>query len=106
VLFERDRHRLLFGIGPTLLYREDWNRFPGYEDSGFFNRLHSRHFGDIQYYMFWYGAEFEYDYRLGKRTDLNVGFTPGAPLALTFSAGIKYWINKNFNKKEKLVIPR
>jgi hypothetical protein len=106
VLFENEKHRLLFGLGPTLLYREDWNRFPEYEDSGFFYRFHSRRFGDIQYYMFWYGAEFEYDIKVGERTDLNFGFTPGAPMALTFSAGVKYWINKDFKKREKLVIPR
>jgi len=60
----------------------------------------------MQYKVFWYGCEFEYDYRLSDKTDLNIGFTPGAPLALAFSFGIKYWLSKDFVKTEKLVVPR
>jgi hypothetical protein len=105
VLIDRKKHRLLFGMGPTFYYRQDWNRFPDYEDSGFFHKYHAGLLGNIQYKMFWYGCEFEYDYRLNNKTDFNVGFTPGAPLALVFSFGIKYWVSKDFKKSEKFVIP-
>jgi hypothetical protein len=51
-------------------------------------------FGSVQYYLFWYGMELEYDYKLSDKIDFNFGFTPVAPLALTFSFGIKYWLSK------------
>jgi hypothetical protein len=101
ILLDRKKHRLLFGMGQTFYYRDDWNRFPNYRDGNVFKHTTSKHFGDIQYRLFWYGCEFEYDYQLGKKLDLNVGFTPGAPLVMLLSVGIKYWINKDFRKKEK-----
>jgi hypothetical protein len=103
---EKGRHRLGIGIGPTLFYREDWNRFDGYKDSGFLRRTDHKWLGPIQYKFFWYGLEMEYDYRLGKRTDLSVGFTPGFPFVFTWSVGAKYWINKDFKKTGTLVSPR
>jgi hypothetical protein len=104
--FEKKRFKVMFGMGPTLYYRDDWNRFPGYIDTGFFHRISTHTLGPLQYYLFVYGMEFEFDYRLNKRIDLNGGFTPGAPLALTFSAGIKYWICTDFKRSEKFVIPK
>lgn len=106
LLLEKKKHRLLFGIGPTLYYRQDWNRFDSYEDTHVFKHRHIKYFGDIQYKMFWYGLEFEYDYKLNNRTEFNFGFTPGLPMALTFSFGIKYWVSKNFKRKEKFVVPK
>lgn len=106
LLFEHKRHRLHFGMGPTLMYREDWNRMEDYKDSGFFHRRNTDRLGSVQYKFFWYGCEFEYDYSLNDKLDLNAGFTPGAPLALTFSIGVKYWVSKQFKISEKLVIPK
>jgi hypothetical protein len=106
VLVDRGKHHLTFGMGPTMYYREDWNRFASYNDGGVFHRLTTNHFGSIQYKFFWYGCEFEYDYRLTKKLDMNFGFTPGAPLALLFSAGVKYWLNKDFKKTEKFIVPK
>jgi len=91
LFLERGKHRFLFGIGPMLYYRQSWHRFPEYIDSGFFNRYHSRHIGDVQYKIFWYGAEFACHYRVTEHFDLNAGFTPGVPLALSFSAGVTWW---------------
>lgn len=105
VLLKKKKHRVMFGIGPTLYYREDWKRFPDYRDSKLFHRANTKAFGSVQYYLFWYGIELEYDYTLNDRTDFNFGFTPGAPLALTFSFGIKYWISKDFKIRERFVIP-
>src|ERR1043166_1770231 len=45
---EGKRSRVWFGAGPTLYYRQDWNRFPDYVDSGFFHRMQTRHFGTVQ----------------------------------------------------------
>jgi hypothetical protein len=106
ILIDKPKHRLLFGMGPTLFYREDWNRFPGYEDTKVFRRLNNKWIGAMQYKLFLYGCEFEYDYRITDKLDLNLGFTPGAPLALIFSAGIKYWPSRDFKKTDKFIIPK
>lgn len=103
---EKDRHRLGIGLGPTLFYREDWNRFEGYTDSGFMSRTNNQWLGPLQYKFFWYGLEIEYDYRLGDRTDLSVGFTPGFPFVFTWSVGAKYWFSKGSEEAAKLVSPR
>jgi hypothetical protein len=108
LILERKKHRLLFGLGPLFYYREDWNRFEIYEDAGFFNRYHSRNLGDIQYKIFPVGMEFAWHYEICKNLDFNFGFTPGLPVALSFSAGISWW-PKRFETKEhpvRLVVPK
>jgi hypothetical protein len=105
-LLEKRKHKLSFGIGPTLIYRESWTRFPEYQESGFWNKYDSDRFGLVQYKMILYGCEFEYDYTVSDKTDLSVGFTPGFPFAFTFSFGVKYWFDKNFKTRLKLVTPK
>lgn len=104
-LLEKKKHKLSFGLGPTLIYRESWNRFPEYKESGFWHKYSSPKAGDIQYKVILYGCEFEYDYTVSPTTDLSVGFTPGFPFAFTFSFGIKHWFNKDFKTRVKLVTP-
>lgn len=105
-IINNGNHRLSFGLGPILVYRRNWNRFPEYKSSGTFEELKSKTFGDIQYKFYLYGAEFEYDRRLSQKLDFSVTFTPGLPYVLTWSAGLKYWFNKKFTKKVKLYIPK
>lgn len=102
-LFENKKHKLAFGIGPTFIIRNDWNRFDGYEDSDFFNRTTIKGIGNVQYKLFYYGFELEYDYRLSDKVDFSLSFTPGVPLVMALSFGVKYWFSKEFNKKLKLV---
>lgn len=104
-LFEIKRHRLGFAIGPTLIYRKDWNRFDIYKDSGFWKRYHSSLCGDIQYKIILYGCEFEYDWLITDKFNFSAGFTPGFPFAFTFSAGIKYWFSRDFKKNYMVVAP-
>ncbi|HEU4718631.1 MAG TPA: hypothetical protein VFU15_12390, partial [Bacteroidia bacterium] len=75
-----------------------WNRFSDYYDSGFFHRYHSQHLGDIQYKVFWYAFELAWQWQLTEKLDFNFGFTPGIPLAMSFSAGLTYWPHR-FEKK-------
>lgn len=102
-LYEKGKHHLGFGIGPTLIIRNDWNRFADYEDSNFFERKRIEGIGNVQYKLFWYGFELEYDYKLGDKIDFSLSFTPGVPLVCALSFGVKYWMSKDFNKKLKLV---
>lgn len=95
ICLDKKKHRLMFDIGPVFFYRQSWTRFPQYTDRGIFQR-----YKDYQYKFFWYGAEFEYDYRLTDKLDLSVSFTPGLPFVLTWATGVKYWLNKDFRIRE------
>ncbi|MBI3510530.1 MAG: hypothetical protein HY064_07690 [Bacteroidetes bacterium] len=91
LLLDKGKHRILLGIGPMLYYRRDWNRFSEYHDTGFFSKYHSHTFGDVQYKIFPLGGEFAWHWEFSDHFDLNAGFTPGFPLALSFSAGLTWW---------------
>lgn len=107
LLFENDKHRLYFGIGPTLLVRHSWTRFgDNYQPSGYFNRADDTFLGDVQWKFIPYGCEFEYDYRWTERDHLSIGFTPGVPLACTFSIGWKHWITVKEFDYTKLYVPK
>lgn len=83
-IFRTGRHSLNGGFGPTLVYRRDWNRLPGYEDDGYFDRS-----GDWQYKFYWYGGEFEYNYQLKGQFDLSLNLVPGIPELVSFGAGFR-----------------
>ncbi|CAN5152088.1 hypothetical protein BH09BAC5_BH09BAC5_27910 [soil metagenome] len=101
-LIDKGKHRLVAGGGPMIYYRQDWNRFAEYHDSGTFHHYHSRTFGNLQYKIFWTGFEFAYHYEFSDHFDFNAGFTPGFPLACSFSAGLTWW-PKRFTEKGKVV---
>ena len=83
-IFKTGRHSLNGGLGPTLVYRRDWNRLEGYEDDGYFRRS-----GDWQYKFYWYGGEFEYNYQLTEQNDLSINLVPGIPELVSFGAGFR-----------------
>lgn len=91
LVLERGKHRFMLGIGPMLYYREDWNRFEEYTDRGSFNRYHSRTLGDVQWRIFPCAGEFAWHWRMAEHWDFNFGFTPGLPLACSFSLGATWW---------------
>ncbi len=100
----KPKHKLSFGVGPAFMIREDWGRFDGYKSSGTLNRVYSDKFGWLQYKLFWFGIEVEYDFSISERWDLNMSITPGVPAVITYGIGLKYWFNKDF--KEKIILPR
>ncbi len=83
-IFRKGRHSVNGGIGPTLVYRRDWNRLEGYVDNGYFNRR-----GDWQYKFYWYGGEFEYNYQLSEQNDLSLTLIPGIPELVSFGIGFR-----------------
>jgi hypothetical protein len=90
VIFDIGRHSLNGGLGPTLVYRRNWSKLPGYTvATSFFG-------GDPedkwQYKMIWYAGELEYNYRLSTRTDLSTSFVPGYPNIMSLSFGVRYWL--------------
>ncbi|RDV15535.1 hypothetical protein DXT99_08580 [Pontibacter diazotrophicus] len=84
LIFRKNRHSLNGGVGPTLVYRRDWNNIEDYVDDGYFERK-----GDWQYKFYWYAGELEYNYKLKKNTDLSVNLVPGIPELVSFGVGIR-----------------
>lgn len=84
LIFQKGRHSLNGGLGPTLVYRRDWNRIEGYTDDGYFNRK-----GAWQYKFYWYAGEFEYNYQLTDKTDFSANLIPGLPELISFGLGIR-----------------
>lgn len=88
VFFQKKKHTLLFGFGPTWIYRRNWNVKEGYVSTGIFEDR-----GKIQYKYVWYGGEIEYDYQINDKLDFSMNFLPGYPLVLSFGFGVRYWLN-------------
>ncbi len=84
-IFRKNKHSMNGGIGPTLVYRRDWNRIDGYKDDGYFKRS-----GEWQYKFYWYGGEFEYNYQLSDQNDLSVNIIPGLPELVSFGVGMRH----------------
>ncbi|RIJ37376.1 hypothetical protein [Pontibacter oryzae] len=84
VIWQSGRHSVNGGFGPTLVYRQDWNKMQDYEDDGYFSRS-----GGWQYKFYWYGGEFEYNYMLKQNTELSVNMVPGLPELISVGVGIR-----------------
>ena len=85
-IIRRKKHLLTAGLGPTLVFREDWHQFSEYKSDVFFKeRVH----GKWQYRFVVFG-NIEYNYSISRNFALNVGFIPAGHLLLTFTFGIKY----------------
>lgn len=96
VVYDKGNHHAMLGFGPMWFYRDSWTRFPNYDDKGVFGLNKAK---TVQYKFFWYGMEIEYNYRLSKKTDFSVTFTPGLPFVISYAVGLKYWFNKDFRIK-------
>ncbi len=85
-LLKKGKHQINGGMGPTLVYREDWHQFPEYQGDRFFG---SRVKGKWQYRFIFYGGEFEYLYQLSDQIQLQYSIIPGIPIVLTSKVGIR-----------------
>lgn len=86
-LLNGKKHDLRLGFGPTWVYRESWERFPGYVQ----NNPYLKSKGDWQHAFVWYGGSVEYDYRINDRFSANFHAIPGLPDFFTFGIGFRYW---------------
>ncbi|MFT5777680.1 MAG: hypothetical protein ACI837_000628 [Crocinitomicaceae bacterium] len=104
ILINQPKHRVYFGIGPTLIVRDSWTRFgSAYVSSGYFNETYSKRLGDLQWKIIPYAFEFEYDYAFNETNQISLSVTPGVP-AMIFSVGWKHWFH--FKEYEKVRIFR
>ncbi len=95
-VFKTQKHSLYGGVGPTLVFRRNWQELADYQNPGFFKGAPEARW---QHRMLWIGGEFEYAYRITPGLDLTAMFVPGYPQFMSLSAGVKYW--PAFNKRSK-----
>ncbi len=86
VIFQSGKHTIVGGMGPTLLYREDWHQFPEYKGDPFYG---DRVYGKWQYRFIFYGGEFTYLYDLTDRAQLQCSIVPGIPIVLVLKVGLR-----------------
>ncbi|CAN5913168.1 hypothetical protein BH24BAC1_BH24BAC1_03160 [soil metagenome] len=86
-LLQAGRHTLNGGIGPTLVFRRDWNRIPGYEDDGYFRQGRG-----WQYKFYWYAGELEYNFRVNQKSEFSLTLVPGLPELVSFGFGIRRFL--------------
>ncbi|WP_025842665.1 hypothetical protein [Porphyromonas gingivicanis] len=86
-IFRLGRHSLYGGLGPTIIFRRNWFRLEGYQDSHYFKGDKDDYW---QYRFLWYGGEFEYKVVLRDQIDFSISFVPGYPDLMSLSMGISY----------------
>jgi hypothetical protein len=84
----KGKHEINGGIGPTFIFRQNWYKVDGYDDTRNFYRV-DKTTDDIQWRFIVYGGEFEYDYSLTDKVDFSVTFVPGIPILMTFAFGVR-----------------
>jgi len=85
-ILKKGKHQIIGGIGPTLLYREDWHQFSEYKGDEFYtNHIYNK----WQYRFIVYGGEFEYLYKLNDKIELQYSLIPGIPIVMTSKIGIR-----------------
>lgn len=95
-IFKIERHSLFGGIGPTLVFRRNWQEMSEYVNP---NRFKGEVNDKWQYLFLWYGGEFEYKYLISDRIDFSASFIPGYPDLMSLAVGV----NLKFNNGKKLL---
>jgi len=76
-IFQIGNHSLNGGIGPTFFFRRNWYKIDGYiEDDDFFRGGPNDNW---QRRFFWWGGEFEYNYRINERIEFSTSLIPIIP---------------------------
>lgn len=86
-IFRSGTHALAGGIGPTIVYRKNWQQLDGYKNR---NRFRGGPGDTWQYLFLWYGGEFEYRNTISERLDLTTNFIPGYPDLMSLYVGVNY----------------
>lgn len=85
-LIKKGAHRFSVGLGPTLLFREDWHQFPEYSSDTFFEE---RIFRGYQYRFYPIGY-LDYSYRFNPQWELLFSVVPGGIYVITSTIGLRY----------------
>jgi hypothetical protein len=84
------RHTINAGVGPTLMFREDWHRFEEYSDKDFFGKAV---YNGWQYRFFPVGGEVEYLFKINDKWEFQYSVIPGYPAVITSKIGLRWRIN-------------
>jgi hypothetical protein len=84
------RHTINAGVGPTLMFREDWHRFEEYNDKDFFGKSV---YNGWQYRFFPVGGEVEYLFKINDKWEFQYSVIPGYPAVITSKIGLRWRIN-------------
>lgn len=83
-----DKVALRIGIGPTLIWRQNWfGRVKGYTKDSFFGPATP---GEFQSKFIWYGGDIEAEWKLWRHASLVYSVIPGFPEVVTSSVGARY----------------
>ena len=91
-IFRVYKHSVSFGVGPTFFYRQPWSDEEGYVDDGIYED------GRLQRKIAWLSTELEYNYVIGRFTDVSFALTHMMPKGMGCAVGIKYWFTRKSNK--------
>jgi hypothetical protein len=81
------RHSINGGFGPVFVMREDWHQFEGYNDkSDFYGK---RVWNGMQYRLFPFGGEIEYQYKINNKWDFQYTVIPGFPAVINSRVGFR-----------------
>jgi hypothetical protein len=81
------RHSINGGFGPVLTVREDWHQFEGYNDrTDFYGK---RVWNGMQYRLFPFGGEIEYQYKINDKWDFQYTVIPGFPAIINSRVGFR-----------------
>jgi len=87
-LLSTKNHEINGGIGPTFIFRQNWYKLEGYDDTKNFYDGNRRD-DDYQWRFIIYGGEVEYDYHLTENIDLSVSMIPGIPILIATAFGVR-----------------
>jgi hypothetical protein len=83
-----EKFQARIGIGPTLIWRENWYRHVDwYTGDGFYGKEFES--GPIQTAFLWYGGNIEFQYDFNKNWAFVYSVVPGYPQVFTSSFGLR-----------------
>ncbi|MGL1888904.1 MAG: hypothetical protein OCD76_20495 [Reichenbachiella sp.] len=88
VIVRFGKHSINGGMGATLIYRENWNQIPEYENDSFYENAIMN--GRWEYQFIFYGGEFDYIYQYSKNIGIQYSIVPGFPMVITSKLGVRY----------------
>ena len=83
-VYNKKRHTLALGIGPSLFYRQNWSEIDNYINEDIYNE-----FDSFQYKFFMLSGEIEYSYYFSKLNYLSFSINQIDLQGFTFSVGVK-----------------
>lgn len=85
------KHHFNIGIGPTFIFRQDWNRFEEYNGNFFYDKNVSHGF---QYRLVLYGGEVEYLGNITQKMQLQLSLVPAYPSAFVAKIGFRFKLDE------------